>query len=270
MEIFISWAGERSRGVAEALWDWLPKVIQSLRPWISNMDIDKGARWIQELSGRLSNCNFGLIVLNAKNMNAPWLLFEAGALSKALDSSRVCPILMDLDSSSVIGPLSQFQATKLEKGDIFKLIKDINKELDTKALADSQLQESFETWWPKFEEKLNSIPAETEPKVVKQSERDLLQEVLRSVRAIERQLTSDEPMLISEFTQRMLARLTPREELTLRLLYGIGGELATYEQIAERFQLTPQEVRRIEAKGLRKFRNRTMARIFPSEDKEKI
>lgn len=55
MDIFISWSGERSKALAEALRSWLPKVIQNLNPWISVSDIEKGARWLIDISEKLEN-----------------------------------------------------------------------------------------------------------------------------------------------------------------------------------------------------------------------
>jgi len=41
MKVFISWSGQRSAAVADALRYWLPKVIQALEPWMSADDIEK-------------------------------------------------------------------------------------------------------------------------------------------------------------------------------------------------------------------------------------
>jgi hypothetical protein len=44
MKVFISWSGERSNYVARILYEWIPNVIQNVRPWISE-EIPKGVRW---------------------------------------------------------------------------------------------------------------------------------------------------------------------------------------------------------------------------------
>ena len=82
MKVFISWSGERSRSIAEALREWLPDVIQAVKPWLSAEDIDKGARWSSDLAHELEDAHVGVICLTPENLEEPWIHFEAGALSK--------------------------------------------------------------------------------------------------------------------------------------------------------------------------------------------
>ena len=89
----MSWSGEKSQKIGKALNDWLPSVLQFVRPFYSPDDIDKGTKWVSELSNKLSECDIGIICLTGDNLNKPWILFEAGALSKRLAGSNVCTVL---------------------------------------------------------------------------------------------------------------------------------------------------------------------------------
>jgi hypothetical protein len=53
MKVFLSWSGELSHKVAITFRDWLPSVIQSIVPYVSSEDIDKGARWSTDIAKEL-------------------------------------------------------------------------------------------------------------------------------------------------------------------------------------------------------------------------
>jgi RNA polymerase primary sigma factor len=56
-------------------------------------------------------------------------------------------------------------------------------------------------------------------------------------------------------TQHALAALTPREEQVLRLRFGVGEQRdLTLEEVGQRFAVTRERIRQIEAKALRKLR----------------
>lgn len=82
LTVFISWSGKTSQMVASALRDWLPQVLQSVTPFMSEHDIAKGSRGQDEIAGKLRDAAMGVICLTPSNVAAPWILFEAGALSK--------------------------------------------------------------------------------------------------------------------------------------------------------------------------------------------
>ena len=61
MKVFISWSGDTSHNVALALREWLPSVLQSVEPYVSSEDIDKGARWSAEIGYQLNDTDFGIL-----------------------------------------------------------------------------------------------------------------------------------------------------------------------------------------------------------------
>lgn len=187
MQVFLSWSGNRSKAVAEAFSDWLGKVIQALDPWMS-VDIEKGARWSAEIADRLENSHVGIICVTPENLNAPWLLFEAGALSKNT-RAHVCTFLLSVAPANVEPPLGQFQHTIFDKDDVFKLVATINQRVaraEEKALQDKDLAEVFSTYWPKLEEKLKAIQtAGSPPAQAVRPEREILEEMLEIVRRLD-------------------------------------------------------------------------------------
>ncbi len=90
------------------------RIVQTLKPWVSTSDIEKGARWQSEISRKLEESQIGIICLTRENMVTAWLLFEAGALSKMQRASYVCTFLVDVERNEVREPLAQFQSTKAE------------------------------------------------------------------------------------------------------------------------------------------------------------
>jgi hypothetical protein len=107
MKVFLSFSGEMSHNVASELHKWLLKVIQSVKAFISE-DIEKGKPWYDQIGDELNRTTYGIICVTPYNFKAPWINFEADAISKAVQSSRVTPFLFRVDSSTIRGPLQEF------------------------------------------------------------------------------------------------------------------------------------------------------------------
>lgn len=179
-KVFISWGGNLRKRLAEEIKNWLPSVLQFVKPYFTPEDIEKGTRWESNIANELSNSDVGLICLTKDNINRPWILFEAGALSKNLEKSNVCTILFNVDSSEITGPLTCFQATKFDRADFKKLIKTINNTGGESKLEQSVLDEVFDMWWPKLEEKIQHVfkNYKEEPHGEDRTDREILEEVL--------------------------------------------------------------------------------------------
>ena len=110
MKVFLSWSGEPSKSLAYVFGKWLPLLFHTLDVFYSP-DIDKGQRWSQEITSNLEMCDIGIIFLTQENLQRPWILYEAGALSKKARESRAMTFLFEVKSIDVKEPLSQFQHT---------------------------------------------------------------------------------------------------------------------------------------------------------------
>lgn len=157
MKIFLSWSGEVSEKLALTFRGWLPKVFQSANVFMSNEDIVLGTRGLDAINSELSETNVGLLFITRENYKAPWVNFEAGALSKILNESHVTPLLFDIELGDMINsPISQFQgATEFNKTKIKKLVNDLNKTFFN--LNDKILDETFEIWYPSLDTSINEI-----------------------------------------------------------------------------------------------------------------
>jgi hypothetical protein len=191
MKVFLSWSKEVSGKVALALRDWLPSVIQSVEPWLSKTDISAGSGWPEEMAAALKEARFGVLCLNSVNLNDPWILFEAGALWKALDSNSVCPYLFGMEPANLGWPLARFQAMVANREGTQALVAAINKALGEKARSESILGRTFEVWWPQLDASLQAVGrAHPAPAPPKRSERELLEELLDLVRSLDRRTPS--------------------------------------------------------------------------------
>src|SRR5260370_7683582 len=108
MKVFIGWSGETSHEVALALHEWLPRVIQAVKPYVSSEDIAKGARWSASIAAELQASSYGIICVTRENSESPWINFEAGALSREIEKSFVTPSFFYLKTPALRGPLPHF------------------------------------------------------------------------------------------------------------------------------------------------------------------
>jgi len=219
VKVFISWSGDTSQIVALALRNWLPSVLQSVEPYVSSQDIEKGARWSTEIGRQLDETTFGILCVTVDNVGSPWLNFEAGALSKSLDTSRVSPFLLGLRPAELTGPLSQFQATQPNLEDITRLIKSINV-VTERPIDESRLTDGVGMWWPRLEEQLSAASSkagrpDTEPK---RDTREMVEELLEITRGMQRRLVTGRARFVPSYDPENPLGVhldTPIEELDL-------------------------------------------------------
>lgn len=269
MDVLISWSGPKSEALALALHHWLPYFINMVKPWMSKLDMEMGIRWSPELTKKLEETKFGIICLTQENLDSPWVLFEAGALSKTKDTN-VCPYLLDLKPSDIRGPLGQFQSAKANEDDTRKLIHSINHALGNEVLPEELINNSFDKFWPDLESSIKLISQKAN-KSLKPSLTvdDKIDEMLGTIRENSR--------ILSEITSSLQKNkeFHPREvyegpsisnnsniEENKKLLAGNGGSISQGEKTAEIGDWIIQEYRML---GSKKASNKGKAILLRNE-----
>lgn len=236
MKIFISWSGSRSNLIAIALKTWIENVFQNVEAFISQSDIEPGSRWAERLNEELKLSNYGIVCLTPENLHADWILFEAGALSKQVNS-RLTPLLFELKEGDVSTPLSQFQCLVANEEGVKKLVKSINKSLE-RPLSPEKLDSAFDVWRGKILADIKAIPIEyTKPLPAPRPERELIEEILQYIRG--QVLTKTMFKKIIGTTEDQLKNMPKNEVLTF-----IQDCLETPKDI-----MSPLEVNPIYKKG---------------------
>jgi TIR domain len=195
MKVFMSWSGERSHALADALHDWMPLVLHYIETWLSQADIEAGQRWADQVAKELEASNFGILCITRENIASPWVLFEAGALAKSMQGSRVIPLLLGLEFSDITGPLAQFQAKKVDQTGLFEIIQSLNQ-LAPNAVPEDRVRQLFDALWPELEKKVLAIPKISAPAKHARPQPEILEELVASVRTLDgrfRELGEDGP-----------------------------------------------------------------------------
>jgi hypothetical protein len=104
-----------------------------------------------------------------------------------MQDGKVIPLLLDLDKKEVSGPLAQFQAKKVEQGEIKELILSLNKSAAT-PVADGTLEKLFLMAWPDIEKKIAAIPEVKGGPKPSRPEGEILEELVAGIRNLETRL----------------------------------------------------------------------------------
>jgi hypothetical protein len=137
-------------------------------------------------------------------------------LSKNFGKANVCTILFNLDNADITGPLTSFQATKFDKTDFKKLLTTINNTGGESKLEPAVLNDVFEMWWPKLENKIKDILSTTSADTAnnQRTDREILEEVLELTR-----INSKRMPRRNELTRETLLRLMDViQEMHLRMM----------------------------------------------------
>ncbi|MFC9360780.1 TIR domain-containing protein [Rhodococcus sp. NPDC057014] len=242
LTVFISWSGDVSKHVA-VVWERLVnEMFDHVKPWMSEVSIEPGTRGLDEIRKTLKETSFGIIIVTRSNENAPWINFEAGALSKALndDDSRVAPVLVDYNNPAELSsPLKQFQGKLLNKDGVEKVLKLV---ADTAGIEWSRVKPRFDRSWgdyeKEFEEARTSLSSQQVPQDIDTSA--MIPEILETVRDLKRDRTRS----IERFTPDELRWMKYGREaeegpiadqiLAIMSIHGVSGARVSFNYVNDR------------------------------------
>ena len=69
MRVFISWSGEVSKQLGEARHLLVPSTLQFVKPYLLT-DIEKGAKWDNEISNELEGSDFCIVALTRESLES--------------------------------------------------------------------------------------------------------------------------------------------------------------------------------------------------------
>jgi hypothetical protein len=157
MQIYISWSGQASYQVALSIRDLIRAVLPGIEVWVSAEDIKAGSRWSPELIRIFDQMSFSIICVDPSNQRSNWLNFEAGAIAKSIGKWNIKVFLFELTPGDLRGPLTQYQAVRLDIGDVRRMFEDIHANFSGVQISKQVLIESLETEWPDFQKAVKGI-----------------------------------------------------------------------------------------------------------------
>ncbi len=156
--VIVSWSGATSRKIAEFLYEWWPKVVPGIKPWVSFEDIAKGKRWFDELMSQLGKSTTCLICVTPENHKAPWVYYEAGVIAAKQTEGNVCTVLFGVTTRAIEKtPLEAFMATVDTREDMARLARDLNRGLSEGQVSAEALREGFEKHWAELESEIADV-----------------------------------------------------------------------------------------------------------------
>lgn len=125
--VFISWSGETSRVVAQGLKDAIESAFarDEVTVFFSRVDIAAGTEWYQAIKDEVENSAVGIICLTPENVSAPWIYYEAGAMTMRYDRpAAVIPLLVNVELPAR-SPLRELHFKTLNREGFISMIETI-------------------------------------------------------------------------------------------------------------------------------------------------
>jgi len=200
MQVYISWLGQKSYKLSLLVRDLLRKITPGLEVFISSEDNLDGSRWSTDHARILNEVTFCILCVDRINYLSPWLLFELGAIAKAIDNKNIRILLQQLHSSTLEGPLSLFSPFSVDKTEFQKLIEDLQMNFPRIRIPRYEMIARLDENWETFDQAVFEIHREIQESTVRLEEDRVTTE------------TVDKPVeYVNEIGQNIIALISVHE-----------------------------------------------------------
>lgn len=234
MKVFLSWSGQKAREAAAFLRDFIPQILREAEPWLADVDVRKGDRFIDRIEAAVEGADVMILCVTRTDLSSPWMNFELGSLAHT--KKPVIPVLVNFEPTELVGALALFQAVQLNRAGLRQLMFTLN-DLARNALTPEALNNLFDINLPRLEPLLVSI-LERDQIPTSPADRSSI-EVLEGVearfdaiRGLLENLTQRLPVVDAKPTPQMAAPTRGLSSSRLRVFIGSSAEgLAVAEAI---------------------------------------
>ncbi len=195
LKVFISWSGKHAENLGKAFQTYLPDAINTILPFMSGVNIDKGTRWGEVLISGLQDSSCAIVCLTPESLGSTWVAFETGAVSRAAGGpegarARIWTYLFGLEKKDLqLTPFAEYQATSANEEETLQLLKSINQLSPDQVSQEALLRRFESSFWPNFSKALADVPkayGATDATKAPPAP-DILEEILRTLRAMQRE-----------------------------------------------------------------------------------
>jgi hypothetical protein len=108
--VYLCWSKGLGRLLAERFHRWIKDQMGDyIDPFFSPEDIEVGRPWWESLRKEMKDNEHAILFMTREMAHAPWVIFEAGAISRNLAKSRIIPVMVDIETWDLPAPLQQLQ-----------------------------------------------------------------------------------------------------------------------------------------------------------------
>lgn len=140
--------------------------------------------WWTEMAAALADTRVAIVCVTPDNLRSQWIPFEAGFVAHALGESYVIPYLFQLTPTQLQQPLAQFQAVEANREGTMELFRTLNSVFGK--YDPPEIDAVVAAWWPVIDTSLRQIESNFPSAIAFRSEREMLEELVQTVRALGR------------------------------------------------------------------------------------